>query len=215
MKRYEWSDALIDAQTEGRITNGALMLAMKLAKAINWNPKDGRPAGLYWKNEDALRAVGSSRAQWFKHRESLVETGFITIEKGNLVVTMPDESLVETEKSPVETKESLVETEKSPVDNPLSVDICSEDVLSVEDSETTAGAAVPVPSNSSLGEGVDIEPSLNLSVPTLPFNDGLKGFRKSLVETGLGMTEEQKARACAFNMAQRSKQLTPRIEDEW
>lgn len=149
MNRYDWEDALIDAQTAGRIPNGALLVALKLARAINWKPKGNKPAGLYWKNEEALESVGSSRASYFKHRKSLVETGFFTQENGNLLPTIPEKSLVETEKSPVETTESLVETEKSLGDNPLSEDTCSEDVLSEDDVVTTTADA-PVVDSSTL-----------------------------------------------------------------
>lgn len=137
MNRYDWEDALIDAQTAGQIPNGALLVALKLARAINWSPKDKRPAGLYWKNEDALKSVGAGRATYFTHRQSLVETGFIRFENGNLLPTIPEKSLVETKESPVETTESLVETEKSLGDNPFSEDTFSEDVCSEEHEVTT------------------------------------------------------------------------------
>jgi len=137
MNRYEWEDALVDAQAAGVIPNGALLLGIKLARAINWSPKNGRPSGLYWKNEEALKAVGASRANYFKHRQSLLETGFFVQENGNLLPQMPKESLLETNESPVETTESPLETEKSLLDNPLSEDTLSEDVLSEEVSTET------------------------------------------------------------------------------
>jgi hypothetical protein len=164
VKRYEWEDALVDAQAAGHISNGALMLCLKLARAINWSPKDKRPAGLYWKNTEALKQVGSSRAQYFKHRSVLFELGFFTEDNGNLLPQVPDlslletkespletendeeVSLLETEQSPVETKESPLETQESPVDNPLSVDIFSEDVLSVDTSSVKPTDCANAPS---------------------------------------------------------------------
>ena len=133
VQRYTWEDALIDAQASKVISNGALLVALKLSKAINWNPTKRQQPGLYWKNEDALKAVGSSRASYFKHRQSLFETGFFTEVNGNLIPTLP-QSLVETTQSSVETSQSLVETEKSLGDNPFSEDILSEDICS-EDNE--------------------------------------------------------------------------------
>jgi len=134
LQRYEWEDLLIEAQDAGVLTNGALLLALKLSKAINWVPKKDKPAGLYWKNQDALDEVGASRAAFYDYKESLVETGFWTVVNGNILPTMPGESLVETIRSNRESKKqareakkqakeaelqaekSLVETEKSPVE---------------------------------------------------------------------------------------------------
>lgn len=151
VKRYEWLDALVDAQKAGLISNGALLLCTKLSKAIQWSPKDGRPAGLYWKNATALKEVGASRATYFKYRQSLFETGFLTEIGGNLIPLVPEVSLVETvedeevslvetEQSLVKTEESLVETQESLGDNPYSVDILPVDVLS-EDDEVLPPAA--------------------------------------------------------------------------
>lgn len=144
MKRYEWEDALIDAQSSGEISNGDLLVALKLAKAINWNPSAGRKPGLYWKNEDALEAVGCSRATFYRNRKSLVETGFLVMYGGNILPAIPQESQDETfqevsksqdetAKSQVETRKSQNETQKSQVEHPFTVDILPVDVLS-EDS---------------------------------------------------------------------------------
>ena len=180
VQRYEWEDALVDAQTTGLIPNGALLLALKLARAINWCPKDKRPAGLYWKNEDALESVGASRATYFKHRQSLVETGFFRQENGNLLPTMPDESLVETRKSLVKTTESLVETEKSLVDNPLSVDTFSEDELS----EETLSEEGPVSASASPTLPNAFSPDIREVVTSDLLMLEVEESGKSLVETG-------------------------------
>lgn len=184
MKRYEWEDALIEAQARGEVSNGDLMVAIKLAKAINWNPSGGRKPGLYWKNEEALRAVGCGRATYFKHRKSLVETGFFAQEGGNLIPTMPkvssrdsQESTDETGKSTVETNQSLVETPKSLGDNPFTVDsftveVFSEDTLSVGAIESSSDSEVigtlekslvetPAPSNSKVDLMPSVSPSSN------------------------------------------------------
>lgn len=152
VERYSWEDALIEAQARGLIKNGALLLALKLAKAINWKPKGGKPSGLYWKNAEALRDVGASRSTYFEHRKSLVETGFLTEIGGNLIPMVPDlslvetvqegiESLPETSESVLETEQSVVETPESVVETPYSEDIYSEDSLSEDDSKDVA---VPV-----------------------------------------------------------------------
>lgn len=201
VERYTWSDALVEAQTKGVIENGALLLAMKLAKAINWKPKNKRPAGLYWKNEDALAEVGASRATYYKHMPSLVETGFFTRDKGNLLPAMPQKSLVETsqdtqkslvetgkpqiepQKSLLETTESLVETGKSLVDRPLSVDILSEDELSEEETTTdAASSAVEITTSSNSKEVTPTSPRpLKLVPPSL--RDEVEEAPQSLVET--------------------------------
>ena len=136
VQRYEWEDALIEAQVQGTISNGALLLALKLAKAITWVPKGNKPSGLYWSNEEALKAVGAGRSTYFKHRSELFDGGFFIESKSNLLPTLPAESTVETaddaEKSTVETQESTVETEKSTGDNPFTVDTFTVDTYSVK-----------------------------------------------------------------------------------
>lgn len=205
MKRYEWEDALVDAQTTGLIPNGALLLALKLARAINWCPKDKRPAGLYWKNEDALKAVGASRATYFNHRESLVETGFIKYEKGNLLPCMPDESLVETRKSLVKTTESLVETEKSLVDNPLSVDTLSVDELSEEtlseEGPVSASASPTLPNAFSTEIREVVAPDLLML--------GVEESGKSLVETVGNRRFLSAPEKKSFDSAARAAKATP------
>lgn len=147
MNRYDWEDALIDAQTAGLIPDGALLVALKLARAINWNPKDKRPAGLYWKNQDAFDHVGVSRATFYRHQKSLLETGFLTTKGRNLLPAIPEKSQIETEESQVETVESHIETPESQLDNPFSEDTFSEEVCSEEDEVTTTADAPVVDSS--------------------------------------------------------------------
>lgn len=148
LNRYEWEDALIGASEAGVLKDGALLVALKLAKVIHWNPKDGRPSGLYWKNMDAFEAVGIARATFFRHRESLFETGFLSMTNGNLIPSLPksqietvEQSQNETLESQVETNQSQVETTESQVDNPYTVDTYTEDSFS-EDTYTLNAAAV-------------------------------------------------------------------------
>lgn len=150
VQRYDWLDALVEAQARGLIPNGALLLCVKLSKAINWVPDDKRPSGLYWKNEEALKSVGASRANYFKHRKVLFDLGFFTEKSGNLLPQVPDLSLLETDESLLETTESPLETEQSLLEHPYSEDIYSEDVLSEENTVTVAGATV-------LEEAVQVE----------------------------------------------------------
>lgn len=172
MNRYEWEDALVDAQTTGVIPNGALLLALKLARAINWSPKDKRPAGLYWKNEDAVESVGASRATYFRYRKTLVQTGFLTQARGNLLPTLPEKSLVETTESLPETEKSLVETEQSLGDTPLSEDTFSVDELSEEtlneEGPTTSAAAAVVKQDAEVGEDSHSSSNYKDVPPDLP-----------------------------------------------
>lgn len=163
IERYVWEDALIQAQKEGRICNGALLLALKLASAITWRPKKGREPGLYWKNQDALEAVGAGRSTYFKHRGELFDAGFFKVVKQNLIPVLPEstvetnptltESTVETvttpEKSTVETPESTPWTPESTGDNPYSVDTYTVDTYS----EGTASATAPAAGTEELREG--------------------------------------------------------------
>lgn len=143
VQRYEWDDALVEAQRDGFISNGALLLCLKLSKAITWEPKDKmKPSGLYWANEEALWDVGASRSTYFRYRQSLLETGFFAIDRGNLIPQVPDLSLLEAEESLPETDLSLGEIEKSLDDNPYSVDTCSVDIYS--DNSFTVGTTPQV-----------------------------------------------------------------------
>ena len=154
MKRFTWEDALIDAQAAGEIGNGALLVALKLSKAINWSPKKHKQPGLYWKNDDALKSVGCGRSTYFKYRAELFEAGFFMEVKGNLIPRLPEQSTVETEQSTVwteestvETTESTLETEESIGEHPFSVDTFSEDVCSVDDVVTDSADAPSVDTN--------------------------------------------------------------------
>ncbi|MGY4959878.1 hypothetical protein [Streptomyces sp. 900105245] len=141
IERYTWEDSLIEAETQGIISAGAVNMCLRLAKAINWKPgnkRKGQPSGLYWKNEEALKAVNSSRATYFRYRKSLFEAGFFTEVNGNLIPQIPVLSQTDTDQSHIETKESQIETEESQTDTPYSEDTYSEDVSSDKNN-----AAVP------------------------------------------------------------------------
>jgi hypothetical protein len=89
VQRYEWEDLLIEAAAVGRISEGYADLARRLARPIHWNPKDGKPAGLYWKNEWAMKSVGSSMPAYYRMKRELAEAGFFTMIRGNLIPTLP------------------------------------------------------------------------------------------------------------------------------
>lgn len=185
VQRYTWEDSLIEAQRLGVISNGDLLVALKLARAINWQPKDKRQPGLYWANEEALEAVGCGRSTYFKHRKSLVEIGYFITVKNNLIPRVPD-PLVETVESTAETTESLGETEKSLGDNPFSVDICSEDICS-DDLFSKDKSAVVVPPTASFESLPKGDKELRTST-TLLAPDGPPAFvpvevAESLAET--------------------------------
>lgn len=161
IKRYEWEDALIDAQVEGRISNGALLVALKLSKAITWVPDDGRQSALYWKNEEAFKAVGLGRSTYFKHRDELFGTGFFVSirdskSRDNLHPAIPE--------SPQDGQKSLLETtkvhsrdsdspqdglEKSTGDNPYSVEIHCRDTVENNSVDAPVVADAPTVTSSS------------------------------------------------------------------
>lgn len=156
MKRYEWEDALIEAQVDGRITDTALMVALKISKAINWAPTKYDRPGLYWSNDEACAKVGVARSTFYKMMKKLKRAGFVEQVKGNIVPALsptetprvieesPTETSIEHEARPIEQKESPTETLESPSETPesppetslslqgdtFSEDICSEDLLS-------------------------------------------------------------------------------------
>lgn len=208
VQRYEWEDALIDAHVAGVITNGALLVALKLSKAINWNPKGHRPSGLYWANEEALRAVGAGRSTYFKHRGELFDGGFFIEQSGNLIPKVPESTLetnkstvetlegdtqstLETPKSTVETGQSTVETPKSTGDNPYTVDTYTVDTYS---DDATAGAVANEDESLLETKETDTHPSpqglqgssspSTLSSPASERSeDAMKSGRQSTVET--------------------------------
>lgn len=187
-KRYEWSDALVEAQTMGFIGNGALLTAMKLAHAITWEPKDGRPSGLYWKNELAAATVGVSRATLYRQLPELKEAGFLKEVNGNLIATLPEsqnetrkvfegraeiirKSHLETPESQSETSKSQSETQKSQSDNPYTVDTYPVDVSTVDTypvQEKAGADAPPLPQTLEDQRDVDHPPlSSDIDDPSL------------------------------------------------
>jgi len=178
MKRYEWEDRLVEAQAAGLLSDGALLVALKLAKVINWSPKGKQQPGLYWKNQDAFDAVGIARATYFRHRPSLFETGFFTELNGNLIPLLPEqsqletantsneshietvtkgnESQLETDESQLETVQSQIETTESQIEHPFTVDVLSEDVCSEDSLSVDTDAIAPV----------DVEDSPNQREPS-------------------------------------------------
>lgn len=157
VQRYTWEDAIIEAETLKILPAGAVNTGLRLARNINWSPSDGRPSGLYWKNELAGKVAGVSRASIFRNIKPLKEAGYMIVVNGNLLPVIPEshvetriafderteelkKSHSETKKSQVDTTESQVETGKSQVDNPYSEDTYTEDVLSEDSSSEVAPA---------------------------------------------------------------------------
>jgi hypothetical protein len=158
LQRYEWEDALIESHTNGIISNGAVLAALKLASKVNWSPKDPsrKEPGLYWKNDDAFKAAGVGRSTFYRHRSELFEAGFFDLVRGNLVPRL-GQSTPETVESSRETDESPGETKKSPGGQPFgedtfTVNTLSEDAVS-EDNEVSASPRPhrPLPSLTSFG----------------------------------------------------------------
>lgn len=193
VQRYTWEDALIKAESLGLLPTGAVNMCLRLAKEINWVPKNGGPSELRWKNEDALKSVNSSRATYFRYRRVLFETGFLTERNGNLLPLVPDLSHIETVQSQVETNESHIETPESQVDTPYSedtytVDVLSEDTYS-EDKEGPVVADAPTSPSSNyeyLGSIKDEDfPNLSLEFERLDYfsNGESVGAVANAVET--------------------------------
>lgn len=192
LDRYTWEDAQVKAQAVDIINNGDLLVSLKLAAGVNWKPKGPRRTrpGLYWANESAFNAYGVGRSTYFKHRKSLIETGFWTQISGNLCPSMPEASLLETieeqwqakkshwetQKSTIDSTESTLETSESLGDNPLSEDLCSEDLCSEDSVIEDMGAAAPAPS---------------LSSPSSPSSFGLTSSDSPpLLEVDTGVSDE-------------------------
>lgn len=85
LQRYKWEDALINAQTIGYISNGALLTALKLAGGMNW--KLG--GELRYDNDSACVAYGIGRTTFYVHRKELIESGFLGHKSGNYIARMP------------------------------------------------------------------------------------------------------------------------------
>lgn len=171
VQRYEWEDSLLKAERLGLLPAPAVNMALRLAHAINWVPKDKRPAGLYWDNESALKQVGSSRSTYFRVKGPLFEHGFFTQVRGNLIPQVPDLSQYETDESQVETPESQVETPESQCDTPFTVNTLSDNTFSddslsdnvrVGDAHSTADAALePVKNKEDKERAILIDNTLN------------------------------------------------------
>jgi hypothetical protein len=161
IKRYEWEDSLIEAHRVGLIENGALLVALKLAKAIHWAPV-GKPSGLYWANTQALEAVGAGRSTFYRHRSDLFKAGFFKEEKGNLIPLIPDLSSIETATSQAETDESPVETAESPGGKTYSEDTYTDKEYSEDYSlQVTTAAKAPAVTLIPLEEDASFAGSLN------------------------------------------------------
>ena len=158
MQRYEWEDSLIQAQADGLINDTALLVALKLSKAINWAPKKRAVPGLYWANEDAAQAVGIKRASLYRGLKTLKEQGFFELVNGNLVPTLP-KSQIETPKSQIDTSKSQIETAESQIDNPFTVDIFTDDSFTVDLTSCSVSADAPTAQQTLTKEGEDMEPS--------------------------------------------------------
>ena len=176
-QRYDWEDALIEAETMNVITTAAANVGLRLARVINWVPGDGRPSGLYWANELAASVVGVSRSTLFRGIKPLKEQGYLIEKNGNLLPVVPEshfdtkdafdarlkaevQSHNDTCESQIDTTQSQIDTSESQIEHPYSEDTYTEDSLS-EDSYTEAAAGVPLPTDtfdsSSLSEDIDDE----------------------------------------------------------
>ena len=180
VQRYTWEDALIEAEATGIVKAGAVNTGLRLARNINWEPKDHRPSGLYWDNETAAEVVSISRASLYRNIKELKAAGFFVEVGGNLQPVIPQsqdetkkaymalveetvqrsKSHNETSQSQNETSQSHNETQQSQNDNPYSEDTYTEDVFPEEVfSETVSDEPVILlPSNKE-----DAQPSLVLT----------------------------------------------------
>lgn len=137
--RYDWQDAITRAAAVDDLPAKVLSTTAQLATAITWEPKNGKPSGLYWENELAAEVHGIARATFYRHLKILKEHGFLKVSGGNLIATMPENTTNTTDKFyarkarlkyQYETTESQSDTSKSQSDNPFSVDLSSVDTFS-------------------------------------------------------------------------------------
>lgn len=174
-QRYDWEDALIEAETMNVITTAGANFGYRIARVINWVPGDGRPSGLYWKNELAADVVGLSRSTLFRGMKALKEAGFLQEVGGNLLPVIPEsqidtkdafdarqkalvQSHLDTKESQIDTTKSQIDTDECQIEHPYSEDTYTEDSLSEDSSSEVA----PAPSlniedtdSSSLYEDID------------------------------------------------------------
>jgi hypothetical protein len=131
VQRYTWEDSMIEAQRDGMLSNGALLTALKLARAINWTPTEAwRPgAGLYWANDAAFAFVGLGRSTYYRHATELRDAGFLEHVGNNLHPCLPT-STSETQAAQDATDESEVETQESKIESPFSEELFSDDSYS-------------------------------------------------------------------------------------
>lgn len=197
VQRYTWEDAVIEAESLGLLPAGAVNLCLRLARAINWVPADGRPSGLYWKNETALKSVNSSKATYHRYRQQLFDAGFFVEVKGNLLPQIP-------ELSQIETVESQIETTESQLDSPYSEDTYSEDLLS----ETIREGLTMKHFEEQVGTPLIVE--------TTDFSNSVGKTPQSQIETRL--TRAELAERVELERLQRRQRKTPVLpgdEDLW
>lgn len=229
IQRYQWEDAVTEAKTVGILTPGEASLALALAHAINWEPKDGGESELRWANELAAEVVGLSRPTYYRNIKGLKESGYMT-EGYNLRPAIPEshnetreefekrrQALVdaynaaksqnETEKKAESLKMRLAksqnETGESQLDNPYTVDKYT--VENTLYTNTTAPAS-PVPcdtfSNYEVKEGVEDE--------TTTSNSNLQA-----APTNLELVESPESHYETDNEKDSDVYLTPGEEQAW
>lgn len=203
VQRYEWEDSILKAERLGLLPPPSVNMALRLAHAINWVPKDkNKPAGLYWDNESALKQVGSSRSTYFRVKGPLFEHGFFIQVKGNLIPQVPDLSHFETEESHIETDQSQVETQESQSDTPFTVNTFSDNTLSVNSlsdnarvgdaSHLGAGSSVDLVKNKSDKDNEE-EPALRAAPDSLIVLNELESPISSNESSGLILNNEEVA----------------------
>lgn len=210
VERYTWSDALVDAQTQGRIGNGPLLLAMKLARVINWNKKE-----LRWSDRDAWTACGSSKGSFYDNVKVLFDEGFFVRTNGNLVPCIPqwaEQSESRTGKSPEvglksqseiakksgsrtnesesRTSESGSRTQESESCDTYSEDLYSEDSSSEDVSTVEEVPVVVADAPTTVEIKKDQEDSSNL-LESLPLPHGASTPQASLGSEDTGESESR------------------------
>ena len=216
-QRYEWEDALIEAETVGIFPAGAVNTGLRLARQITWYSDKNKTSELRWKNELAAELVSVSRATMFRNIKTLKEEGYLLEKNGNLLPAIPEshnetvvsfleiqqaaiKSHLETKKSQSETRKSQDETGQSQSDNPYTVDICTVDKYS-DDSFTVDNPATPgcrKDSSSKKDSSVFYENTTTPIPPRLQAEPASGDPRQSHLETEEWLTDRELTKRCTI-----------------
>jgi len=108
MDQRDWEDALFSAEDAGLIDAPAVLMGLRLSRAIEW----GDHPVVRWHGERLLEAMKTGRTQFYGHRKSLSAAGLLTVDGQNLLPTSPAERTT----SPADRTDSPAERTDRPAD---------------------------------------------------------------------------------------------------